>query len=116
MIEVFNCADWLAAKRALLLFIPLCDDIPDQAVVGSDLDLAETFLSAILALRPTRAFFKAQRRFREKSAYGGFGGGDLYGLRFVRLGRGDQALSLVREVRTDSGDRAKQEQSQCQRN
>ena len=40
MVEVVNRADRLVAERALLVFIPPRDDIPDEAVVRTDLDLA----------------------------------------------------------------------------
>src|SRR5665811_1476949 len=75
VIQVTKLADLLVAERAALPFVPLRDDVPDQAVGGTDLNLAQAFLAAILALGPTRTFFQAQRWLSEEGSDGGFTGG-----------------------------------------
>jgi hypothetical protein len=51
VIQVVQLAERLPANRALLSFIPLRDNIPDQAVLGVDFDLLQAFLVAILVPR-----------------------------------------------------------------
>jgi hypothetical protein len=94
----------------------LRDDIPDEAVCGTDLDLLQAFLAAILTLGPTRTFFEAKRGLGEERSHGDFPGGDVDGFRFVRLGAGDQTFSAVFKVSAYSGDGAKNEKPKRQSN
>jgi len=52
MIDVMKRADLFVAKHATLPFIPLRNDIPDEAVLGINLDLLQAFLAAVLTFRP----------------------------------------------------------------
>ena len=109
MIEVMKRADRPVAERAALSLVPLRNDIPDEAVCGTDLDLLQAFLATVLAFGPARTFFEAKRGLGEESSDSGFSGGDIDGFRFVGLGAGDQTFSAVGEVRANSGDRAEDE-------
>src|SRR6266700_7930679 len=96
-------ADGLVTERAVLPFVPMRDDIPNKAVVGTDFDLAEAFLAAVLALGPAGTFFQAKRGLGEEGADGGFGRCDVNRFGLVGFGASDQAFSFVSEVRADSG-------------
>jgi hypothetical protein len=78
--------------------------------------LLQAFLAAVLTLRPAGTFFEAKRGLREERSGGGFSGSDGDRLRFVGFGARDQALSAVLKVRSNSGDRAKDEEADPQRN
>ena len=53
MIQVAKFIESLVTDRALFAFIPLRNNIPDQAVLGICLDLLQAFLTTISTLRPT---------------------------------------------------------------
>jgi hypothetical protein len=99
------------AKHAGLPFIPLRDDIPDEAMLGINLDLLQAFLPAVLAFGPARAFDETKSGFGEEGSDGGFPGGDIDGLRCMRFRAGDQAFSAKLEVSADAWDGAKDEES-----
>src|SRR5271165_1934638 len=56
MVMPVDLVEWLLAISAGLALVPIVDHVPDKAVVGIRFDLRQTFLPAILALRPARAF------------------------------------------------------------
>src|SRR5579862_1103488 len=77
--------DRLAAEDAIFPFVPLRDDIPDQAILRIDLNLLEAILTAALALGPARAFDETESRLVEESADGGFASRNIDGCGAVRL-------------------------------
>jgi hypothetical protein len=111
---MMQLADRLVTQRAIPLFIPVRNNIPDQALVWANLDLAEAFLTAVLALGPPRTLLQANRGLGEERSDGGFSRGDVDGFGLVRLRTGDQTFSFVGEVRADSGDGTKDEKTNCQ--
>lgn len=89
VVDVMERTDRLPTEGAALPFIPLRDDIPDQAVGGISLDLLQAFLAAVLTLGPAGTVFETKRGLGEKCPNGGFAGGDVDRFRFVRFGAGD---------------------------
>ena len=63
VIQVVKLADSLVADRALLSFIPLRNNIPDQAAFRICFDLLQAFLATVLPLWPPRALLQAKSRF-----------------------------------------------------
>ena len=59
VIQMAKFAERFAAEDAILSFIQIRDDIPNQAFLGTHFDLLQAFLAAILPLRPARTFFQA---------------------------------------------------------
>jgi hypothetical protein len=106
----------LATEGALLAFIPIRNDIPDQTVFRAHFNLPQTFLTAILSLGPARAFGQVQRGLGEKSADGGFTRRHVDGGSFVGFGASDEALAAVSKISSYAGDCAKYEQSHRRRN
>jgi hypothetical protein len=101
-------------EDALLAFVPLRNDIPDQAVLGTHFDLLQAFLAAILPLGPARAFGQAQRGLGEKSADGGFTRRYIDRGSFVGFGASDEALAAVSKISSHGRDCAEYEQSHRQ--
>ena len=53
MIKVLEPLERLLAKNAVLPFVPLRDDIPEQAILGICFHLLQALLAAVLALGPS---------------------------------------------------------------
>ena len=63
VIQVVKSAESLMTNHALLSFIPLRNNIPDQAVLRVCFDLLQAFLATVLPLGPPRALRQAQSGF-----------------------------------------------------
>lgn len=111
MVHVMQRPDRLLAEDAFLSFVPLIDDVPDQAVGGVGFDLPQAFLTAILALGPAGTFFEAQCRLVDKNPNRNFTRGDIHSRSVVCLGTGHQALSAKIEVGTNGGKSTREEEA-----
>jgi hypothetical protein len=114
VVEMMKRANWLVAESATLLFVPVRNDIPDEAVGGTDLDLAETLLPAVLALGPAGTFFQAKCGLGEERADGGLSSGYVDSFGLACLGASDQAFAFVGEIGADSGDGSENEEANCE--
>lgn len=56
VIEMMQWANWFMTEHTFLPFIPLRDDVPDEAGFGIRLNLLQAILAALRALRPAGAF------------------------------------------------------------
>lgn len=63
VIQVVKLSESLPTNHALLSFIPLRNNIPNQAVLRIHLDLLQAFLATVLPLWPPRALLQAQSGF-----------------------------------------------------
>src|SRR6266478_6131528 len=72
MIEMMEPPKALLAIHTLLSLIPIGHNVPDQAVLRIGLNLLQTLLTAILALRPARALIQAKSRFTDEGPCGRF--------------------------------------------
>src|SRR5450755_1417354 len=68
VIEMLELAESLVTVAALFAFVPLRNDIPDEAVLGVHFDLLQAFLTATLTLGPTQALLETQCGLGEKRA------------------------------------------------
>lgn len=114
MIHVMDRADRLAAKNAVLSFIPFGDDVPDQAGLRVTLDLLQALLTTILALWPARTLIEAYRGLVEESSESSFARRYVDSLWLMGFRTGDQALSAKREEGSHSGNGAENEESNRQ--
>jgi hypothetical protein len=116
MIEVLKRADLLAAEYATLSLVPLGDHVPNQAIFRISLDLLQAILATVLMLGPTGTFNEPESGLIEESTNSGFSGGDIDGLRLVRLGTSDQMLAAKGEISAQAGDSSNHEKTdrQCQ--
>lgn len=113
VIHVMEWADGLLAENALLPFIPLLDDIPDETVVGIRLNLTQAILSAPLALRPARALIQPESGLVEKGAKRGFASGDVHRLRVLGFRTCHETLSTKLEKGPNSGNCPQDKQASC---
>src|SRR5438477_9572416 len=67
MIKMMKPSKALVAKNALSSFIPIRHNVPDQAVLRIALNLPQTLLTAIAALRPARTLFQVEGRVPGKN-------------------------------------------------
>lgn len=91
--------DGLAAKSALLVFIPFRDNVPDQAILRVRLNLSQAFVAAIL-FRPARALAEPKCRLIEKSVECGLPRGCIDRCGFLCLRTGDRFPRKLKYVPT----------------
>ena len=115
MVDVMQRPDRLLAEDAFLSFVPLIDDVPDQAVGGVGFDLPQAFLTAILTFGPARTLNEPQGWLREERTDGTLSRVDVHGLRGVRLRTGDQTFSPKVEVGADPRNGTKYKKASCER-
>ena len=106
MIEMVEPSKALVAKHTLLSFIPIRHYVPDQAVLWIGLNLPQTGLTTVLALRPARALIQTKSRFTDKGQCGRFPRSHIHGFFRERLRAGYESLATVHEIGLHCGDDA----------
>jgi hypothetical protein len=108
MIEMMEPSKRLVAKDTLLPLVPVRNNIPNQAVLRIGLNLLQTLLAAITALRPTRALIQAKDWFTNEGPGGGFPRCHIHCFFRERLRAGYESLAPEREIglhgRYDTGE------------
>jgi hypothetical protein len=78
-----------------LALVPIVDHVPDHATFRVGFNLREACLSAILALRPTRALIQTNVVFAERRFAGSVDNIDVHGGMVCRFGASDDALAAI---------------------
>lgn len=91
----------LLAIGAELALVPVVNHVPDEAVFGIGFDLRQTFLPAIPAFGPARAFIETNVVLAEHRFAGGIDDIDVHGGVVRCLGAGDDSLAAIAKIRAE---------------
>jgi hypothetical protein len=98
MIKMMEPSKALVAIDTLSSFIPIGHNVPDQAVLRIALNLPQTLLTAIAALRPSRTLFQVEGRVPDKNRCCGALCRDVYRFLGKRFRTGYESLAAVHEI------------------
>jgi len=111
MIEVIEALERFVAIDAVLAFVPVGHDIPEQAIRGIGFDLLQALLAAVLALGPAGAAVQTEGGIADKRGQACFSCSDINRFRLVGFGAGDQALAAKGEIRSQGWDGSEKDHS-----